>query len=364
VILLFLLPVWIVEAMAVGLVRIGPDGSPAGTEKIGFALSFLLLPSLAGVIAAFRGGSHFARAAAGASICGAGLIALAYYERDFNGYRFVVGKIALLTMAAQGAAGFTAGLLARLAANRLEWSVGTRGRIGALEGTGTGLLLTGAWACFVSLKWLGLAELVVGIAVFASGLVAIAWDVVLRQRLDAASAMPAPRWGAVIAGAIAVLAAWPLFDEVVVRASKARVDARETRIRQNERAFCANFTVTEWRLDPGAELVGKPELFVKVRAKSDGSLQLRHVLLFDAAERRLAAGVKTPPVDVRAGRISTLSARLERAPGASLKDAVLTHWALCNGPEEDTSSCAWWGAGRTSLLRDAPGYCPTPQAVK
>ncbi|HEX7606778.1 MAG TPA: hypothetical protein VF348_08730, partial [Usitatibacter sp.] len=85
-VLLVLAPFWIAEAFAVWMMRIRPDGSASPFESVAMLLSFIVLPAIAGAAVALRGGSHFARIAAGASLCGAGFVMLAVFETSFEGY--------------------------------------------------------------------------------------------------------------------------------------------------------------------------------------------------------------------------------------------------------------------------------------
>lgn len=356
-VLLFLAPLWIAEAFAVWMLRIRPDGSPSPFESMGMLLSFVVLPAIAGAVVALRGGSHFARVAAGASLCGAGFVMLAVFEQHFEAYRFVFGKTVLIALVPQGVMGWAGGLAAVLAAKWLEWGLAPGKRIGALEGTGTGLLLMGAWAVVVSEKWLGGIEVFFGLAALASGVVMLV--LALRAKLRSSSAPARSGWGAVIGGSVAVLAVPWMLEMISVAAGEKRIASQEARSRDRLKAMCANLTVVNWRLDPGVELVGKPEMTVRVRAKADSSVQMRHVFLYDARGRRIAAGQNSSAVDIYAGKESTLTARMERPAGAP-DEAVLALWSLCTGPGEDAEACAWWGRGNTAVLRDGPSYCPTP----
>jgi hypothetical protein len=356
VVLFFLAPLWIAEAFAVWIMRIRPDGSPSPFDSLGMLLSFIVLPAIAGAVVALRGGSHFARLAAGACLCGAGFITLALFESHFEAYRFVFGKTVLLALVPQGVSGWVGGLVAALAAKRFEWDLDPARRIGAREGTGTGLLLMGAWAVVVSRKWLGGVEISFGLVVFACGVAMLALAFRGKGREGAAPARSG--WAAVIGGTVAVLAVPWMLEMITFGAQAKRVASQEARSRDRLKAMCANFTVLDWRFDPGVALVGKPELRVRVRAKADSAVEMRYAFLYDERGRRIAAGQSSSVVDVYAGRESTLAARMERVPKSDTPALVL--WAFCAGPGDDAEACAWWGRGNTALLRDGPSYCPTP----
>ena len=142
-ILFFLAPFWIAEAFAVWMMRLRPDGSPSPFESGAMLLSFVVLPAIAGAVVALRGGLHFARIAGGASICGAGFVVLALFEPYYEAYRFILGKTVLIALVPQGVMGWIGGFVVGIAAKRSN-SISPPGRrIGALEGTGTGLVLMG-----------------------------------------------------------------------------------------------------------------------------------------------------------------------------------------------------------------------------
>lgn len=336
-----LLPVWLLEGLTAwaGWQENAPGAGIGGEASL--ALHLVVLPGLAAVLVASRGGSHIARAAAGLSVAGASLVAFALICPAFGAYQYIVLSDAIAAPV-QALVGWIAGTVTGVLMRRLGRTP-PRKRIERLDAAGTCVLLLGAWLIAVGAAFLGPLFFFPGLVTVAAGGLMI-YKAAFNRRFLAArpSEVPPPLNKKVIASVVAVVVLVPVGIMVLMARSLVRGQ-------QESLAFlCANLGLEELRASPGA--VARDQMLdfrVKVRAREAMPVYLGYVELADGL---VVEGERTLWVH---GRNSRDEEQAVLKPGVAQdlegqfrmiepERGVIERLALCRKRGEE-DLCVWFG---------------------